>query len=182
MAVGALGGDRGRSGCPDIDNCPIRETCLDRRQMVPTRSVTPLATDTGVGGRGSESALGRRIAKIPKVGDVAVNATDHTVADRDRLATNVLCRIGIRDVAGGWSPLDAFRRMVGRQPQRAIVFLVVPADHRDVTLANPEGVLDYCFENTIACACLYLDAISITLKGVADCGALRVGQRFVGER
>ena len=128
--------------------------------MVSARSVTPLATDTGIGGCGTESVLGRRIAEIPKVGDVAVNAPDNTVTHGDRFATNILGRVGIRDVAGGWSPRDAIGCMVRRQPQRAIVFLFVSADHRDVTLTDAEGVLDDRFEDAIARAGLHLDSFS----------------------
>src|ERR1700733_16285445 len=108
--------------------------------MVPARSVAPLTTDTGIGDRGTESARGRRIAVIPKVGDVAINAAHDTVTHGDRLATHVFDRVGVGDVAGGWPPGNALGGMVRGQPQCAIVLLFIPADHRDVTLTDSEGI------------------------------------------
>jgi hypothetical protein len=182
MTIGALGDDRGRRGSPGVDDRPVREPGFDRRQMVPARSVTPLATDAGIGRRGRDSGLRRRVAEIAKVGHMAVNTADDTVAHRDRFATNVFKRVGVGNVARGSSPSNAIVRVVRREPQRAIVVLGVFTDHCHVALAHPKRILDDGFKYAIASASLDLDAILIALERVSDPGKVGVGQRVVRER
>jgi hypothetical protein len=181
MAIGALGYDCGRRCGPGVNDCPVRETSFDRRQMVPARPVTPFATNAGIGRRGTDSDLRQGVAEISKVGHVAVNTADDTVAHGDLFATNVFERIGVGNVARGSSPADGIARVVRGEPKRAIVSLLVPTNHRHVALTHAEGIFDDAFKNAISIASLDLDAILIALERVRDPGTVGVGQWMVGK-